>query len=556
MNRIIISPDGKQAIEVFEGSNGRSLAALNYPTREKRADLLQFPADGSVRYSHPTFSPDSRLLVAWCSFRLTKVPIPGTTCFDQTFKRFMCMWDTSTWQVLHDLEMPFSLSQLNTVDFSPDSSMIVVTVSGYGSAVCKLRPRGSVPVFREHYKENSFSPGSMFVTWVPSGDFFFIANIEKPGIFFNSSTAEPIGPLVMPADMDEYGATIRRAVFSRDSRWLYTTHPSGNWQDRLQTCQTIVIAWDVVTRRRGKVYKMQWVPYTQLARSPMIAISPANDLLAIGNIFFDTFRSVESTKRPDIEKPETHPNFVLLDLETGHERYLANIGNLDDDVQDIAFLEHGERLRIKTRTREMVVAVSTMARPDPAREHMMVMLHPDPAVPDAAEEEPMMEGGYVTSLFLDNSRLPTKDELRGVATALEAAGIIDSGTHKELTTSIDALVEDLDTGLVFTPQQDEFNIPIELPYKIKHRGAFPFFYSRHDRRHPDGVQVLEISSSPRSKDPFYSKHHTQFCIASVEGRGAEDADMQANPVIAELQRRLARVFDIPELEIVARTHAT
>jgi hypothetical protein len=69
------------------------------------------------------------------------------------------------------------------------------------------------------------------------------------------------------------------------------------------------------------------------------------------------------------------------------------------------------------------------------------------------------------------------------------------------------------------------------------------------------VQVLELSSSPRSKDPFYSEHSTQFCIASVEGLGAEDADMQANPVIAELQRRLARVFDIPDSEIVARTHA-
>jgi hypothetical protein len=162
---------------------------------------------------------------------------------------------------------------------------------------------------------------------------------------------------------------------------------------------------------------------------------------------------------------------------------------------------------------------------------------------------------YTTMLFLNNTRVPTKDELRGTAKVLEAVGIIDAITYASMLKSIDALVEDWNEGYIFTQQQKEFGFPIEIPYEIKHKGAFPFFSSRNDAldRFPDGMQALELFPHSQSVDPYTNRYATRLIIAVANEQGAEQEALDANPIITELRRRLANVFDISEKDIVIRT---
>jgi hypothetical protein len=570
-----ISPDGRLIIRrVPDGTpqgDTVSTSAFILATGEKVADLVVLGNDKAhpVKVRSRAFSSDGRLLAAACEIELTRKDHPAVTLpgfessahYTATYKHELRVWDTSTWALLQEIPLPLEWLSISnrvySIEFSPDAAKIVV-VADSGSYWCDLHPVDAAPEFREHrgYKWNRRIQTSYYssVTWSPDGEWFFLANVTASGEFFDGRTGESLGELEWPDELEGNVSPISKVAIPRDGRKLYTSvskHGHVSFRgtkhaSKTQSTRFLVIEWDVSTRRCRAMLEILYGPLTDPA---YISIVPQGDLLAIGLSYVQ------------VGQAEEHRDIMLVDPETGTERYWAKVGSDGSRVQGVMFTNSGERLAYATYSYggEGIMKVSDMQPADPSDEPMIRRILPEPPVQRTPlPPEPMVcKNHYLTVLYINDPRLPTKDELHGVATALEAVGIIDTTTYTRMIATIDALAVDVEGGYVF-PKIGGFCSHIEIPYELKHRWAFPYFNARNDslRYNLEGEQALELLSYPPRTFMLDNaiRATTQFIIASAKDLKAEQEDLDANLFLADLRRRLARVFDIPETKVIVHSH--
>ncbi|MBN2152436.1 MAG: hypothetical protein JW839_13370 [Candidatus Lokiarchaeota archaeon] len=100
--------------------------------------------------------------------------------------------------------------------------------------------------------------------------------------------------------------------------------------------------------------------------------------------------------------------------------------------------------------------------------------------------------------------LPARKELHAVAAVLAGVGIIEGKERARLDAAIDTMEEgdnpgDIDSTMLIFPEFERNNgWPIEIPYRVRSKKAFPHFYSRSivdgswGEMEPNLVQRIEV----------------------------------------------------------------
>ncbi len=143
----------------------------------------------------------------------------------------------------------------------------------------------------------------------------------------------------------------------------------------------------------------------------------------------------------------------------------------------------------------------------------------------------------------DEGFVPTRPQLRGIASIFLDAGIVDAAAYKVLDESILAAYQDNTSPVkVKNTSPDE---PDAIGYKIQ---QFPFFDSSNKTGRLE-YQFIEVYSEPHAISPVDGVA-TRLVIASVDHGTNWDADwldgvaeaMRADAWLTQLQARLVTLF--------------